>query len=67
MITEKSGSKTACAPAATREQLVAYLAYAVDEVAFYSGSSALLLRMAISDLEAESAPAHSGHAMHKLS
>ena len=67
MITEKSGSKTACAPAATRKQLVAYLAYAVDEVAFYSGSSALLLRMAISDLEAESAPAHSEHAMHKLS
>ncbi len=65
MIVEKPVSRTACAPATTREQLVAYLTYAVDEVAFYSGSSALLLRMAISDLEAGSA--HAGDAVHKLS
>jgi len=60
-------SRTACAPAATREQLVAFLTYAVDEVAYYSGSSALLLRMAISDLETEPGSAHRGDAVHKLS
>jgi hypothetical protein len=63
---QKPISRIACAPAATREQLVAYLTYAVDEVAFYSESGALLLRMAISDLEAEARPTHSD-AVHKLS
>jgi hypothetical protein len=67
VIAEKPGSKTACAPATTREQLVAYLTYAVDEVAFYSETSALLLRMAISDLQGEKGPAPSGKPVHKLS
>jgi hypothetical protein len=47
-----------------RAQLVAYLEYAVEEVAAFSDMSALLLRMAIAELrntpaaEANSEPVH---------
>jgi hypothetical protein len=50
-----------------RHQLVAYLAYAIDEVAVFSETSASLLRMAIADL-AESPPDLQPYEpMHKLS
>jgi hypothetical protein len=51
----------------SRGQLVAYLTYALDEVAFYSEESAALLRMAIADLEAASARDRAGDPVHKLS
>jgi hypothetical protein len=53
--------------AVQREQLIAYLAYAVDEVAVFSQTSALLVRMAIMDLEWEPAPSGDDRPEHKPS
>jgi hypothetical protein len=57
-MTQKPDSKLISIPVTTiadRSQLIAYLKYAVDEVATYSETSASLLLMAITDLE-ESPP-----------
>lgn len=50
-----------------RDQLVAYLAYAIDEVALYSRTGASLLEMAIATLEEELPDRPPRQPVHKLS